>query len=89
MFIIFPMLKFSWGEIMANPIKSDYINLGEHKGMKITLWPTSLQIERVEKDEKTNKWETKEKVTLAIKVLEYLNARIPAFIAMMEAHKKE
>jgi len=74
---------------MANPIKSDYVNLGEHKGMKITLWPNSLQIERVEKDEKTNKWETKEKITLAPKVLEYLGVRIPAFIAMIDAQKGE
>lgn len=74
---------------MANPIKSDYVNLGEHKGMKITLWPTSLQIERVEKDEKSGKWETKEKITLAPKVLEYLGVRIPAFIAMMDAQKED
>jgi hypothetical protein len=74
---------------MANPIKSDYIAMGTGKGMKITLWPNSLQIERVEKDEKTNKWETKEKITLAPKILEYLGVRIPAFIAMMDAQKKE
>lgn len=74
---------------MANPIKSDYVAMGEGRGMKITLWPTSLQIERVEKDETTKKWETKEKITLAPKLLEYLGVRIPAFIAMMDAQKKE
>jgi len=74
---------------MANPIKSDYIAMGPGKGMKITLWPNSLQIERVEKDEKTNKWENKEKITLAPKLLEYLGVRIPVFIAMMDAQKKE
>lgn len=74
---------------MANPIKSDYIAMGEGRGMKITLWPTSLQIERVEKDETTKKWETKEKITLAPKVLEYLGVRIPAFIAMMDAQKEK
>jgi hypothetical protein len=70
---------------MANPIKSDYINLGEGKGMRVTVWPNSVKLERVEK--KSGKWETTEQVTLAIKVLEWLNARIPAFIAMMEAQK--
>ena len=70
---------------MVNPIKSDYINLGEGKGMRITVWPNSVKLERVEK--KNGKWETTEQITLAIKVLEWLNARIPAFIAMMEAQK--
>jgi hypothetical protein len=74
---------------MANPIKSDYIAMGEGKGMKMTLWPNSLQIERVEKDSTTGKWENKEKITLAPKILEYLAARIPAFIAMMDAQKKD
>ena len=74
---------------MANPIKSDYMAMGEGKGMKITLWPNSLQIERVEKNATTGKWDTKEKITLATKVLEYLAARIPAFVAMMEAQKKD
>ncbi|MCD6547640.1 MAG: hypothetical protein J7K22_03765 [Nanoarchaeota archaeon] len=68
---------------MANPIKSSYINLGEGKGIKVTLWPTRLVLERVEKTK--GKWETKEKITLAPKVLEWLGVRIPAFIAMMEA----
>lgn len=73
---------------MANPIKSDYIHLGEGKGIKVTLWPTSLTLERVEKNEKTGKWEGKEKVTLAPKVLEWLGVRIPAFIAMIDAQKE-
>lgn len=73
---------------MANPIKSDYIAMGEGKGIKVTLWPTSLQLERIEKDEKTKKWKTTEKITLAPKVLEYLGVRIPAWIAMMEAQKE-
>lgn len=70
---------------MVNPIKSEYVTLGEGKGIKITLWPNSLRLERVEKKE--GKWETTEKITLAIKVLEWLGVRIPAFIAMMEAQK--
>ena len=74
---------------MTNPIRSDYVAMGEGKGMKMTLWPTSLQIERLEKDATTKKWETKEKITLAPKILEYLGVRIPAFIAMMDAQKKE
>ncbi len=70
---------------MANPIKSEYVTLGEGKGIKVTLWPNSLRLERVEKKE--GKWETTEQITLAIKVLEWLGVRIPAFIAMMEAQK--
>lgn len=73
---------------MANPIKSDYITLGEGKGIKVTLWPNSLTLERTEKSE-AGKWETKEKITLAGKVLEWLGVRIPAFIAMMDAQKKD
>jgi len=73
---------------MTNPIKSDYIAMGEGKGMKITLWPSSLQIERIEKDANTGKWETKEKITLATKMLEYLAARIPAFVTIMDSQKK-
>jgi len=71
---------------MVNPIKSEYITLGEGKGIRVTLWPNSLRLERIEKKE--GKWETSEKITLAIKVLEWLGVRIPAFIAMMEAQSK-
>ncbi|MCD6575599.1 MAG: hypothetical protein J7K73_00370 [Nanoarchaeota archaeon] len=70
---------------MVNPIRSDYINLGEGKGIKVTVWPNSIRLERVEKKE--GKWETTEQITLAIKVLEWLGVRLPAFIAMMEAQK--
>lgn len=70
---------------MTNPIRSDYINLGEGKGIRVTLWPTRLVLERIEKEK--GKWNVKEKITLAPKVLEWLCARIPAFIAMIEAHK--
>ena len=73
---------------MVNPIKSDYITLGEGRGIKVTLWPTSLSLERVEKSEK-GKWEGKEKITLAPKVLEWLGVRIPAYVAMMDAQKKD
>ncbi len=70
---------------MANPIKSDYITLGEGKGIKVTLWPTSLALERVERKE--GKWETQEKITLAPKVLEWLGVRIPGYVSMMDAQK--
>lgn len=68
---------------MANPIKKDYIAMGEGKGISVTLWPNSLQLERKEKEGTV--WKTTEKMTLAPKVLEYLAARIPAFIALMES----
>ena len=72
---------------MPNPIKDFYVALGEGKGMKITLYPNSMVIERKEKKE--GKWETPEKVTLGIKVLEFLAARLPALIVMIEAQKQQ
>ncbi|MCW1296983.1 MAG: hypothetical protein OH319_04855 [Candidatus Parvarchaeota archaeon] len=71
---------------MVNPIKSDYIPLGEGKGITITLFPNYLVIERKEK--KGNTWVVTEKVTLAQKILEYLFARIPGYIAVMDSENK-
>ncbi len=70
---------------MTNPIKNDYIGLGEGRGIKVTLWPTSLMLERVKRE--YGKWKTQEKITLAPKVLEWLGVRIPGYVSMMDAQK--
>lgn len=71
---------------MANPIKKDYIPLGEGKGIRVTLWPNSLALERVEKKE--GDWETTQEITLASKVMEYLTARLPGWITLMDAREE-
>jgi hypothetical protein len=71
---------------MVNAIKSDYIPLGEGRGMTITLFPSYLIIERKEK--KDGRWVVTEKITLAQKILEYLFARIPSYIVVMDSESK-
>jgi len=72
---------------MAEPLKDEYIGLGEGKGMKIQLYPNRLVIQRMEKKE--GKWEKTQDIALNIRVMEYLAARLPAWIAIMDAQKKE
>ena len=70
-----------------NIIKDEYIGLGEGKGMKIQLYPNRLVMQRMEKKE--DKWEKTQDIALNIRVLEFLAARLPAWIAMMDAQKKQ
>ena len=69
-----------------NPIKEDYVGLGEGKGIKIQLWPNRVVINRMEKKE--GKWEKTQDIALNIRVLEFLAARLPAWIVMMDAQKE-
>ena len=71
--------------VFLNIIKDEYIGLGEGKGMKIQLYPNRLVIQRMEKQE--GKWEKTQDIALNIRVLEFLGARLPAWIAMMDAQK--
>jgi hypothetical protein len=73
--------------VVVTRIRKDYVPLGEGKGISITLLLTSLVLERREKKE--GKWQITEKITLAPKLLECLFARIPQYIAFMEAHQKK
>ena len=70
-----------------NPIKDEYIGLGEGKGMKIQLWPNRLTIQRMEK--KDNKWEKTQDIALNIRVLEFIAARLPAWISIMDVQKEQ
>lgn len=67
-------------------IKDEYIGLGEGKGMKVQLYPNRLVIQRMEKKE--GKWEKTQDIALNIRVIEFLAARLPAWITMMEAAKE-
>ena len=71
-----------------NPIKEDYVGLGPGKGMKIQLWPNRVTIQRMEKKE-GEKWEKTQDIALNIRVLEFLAARLPAWIVMMDAQKED
>lgn len=73
--------------LVVSRIRKDYVSLGEGKGITITLLPKSLVLERKEKKE--GKWQVTEKITLAPKLLEYLFARIPQYIAFMESHGRK
>ena len=70
-----------------NAIRDEYIGLGEGKGMKVQLFPNRLVIQRMEKKDK--KWEKTQDIALNIRVLEFLAARLPAWIAIMDAQKGE
>jgi len=72
---------------LDNVIRDEYIGLGEGKGMKIQLFPNRVVIQRMEKKE--NKWEKTQDIALNIRVLEFLAARLPAWIAMMDSQKEE
>ena len=69
------------------PIKDEYIGLGEGKGMKIQLFPNRLVIQRMEKNE--GKWEKTQDIALNIRVLEFLAARLPAWITIMDVQKQK
>ena len=69
-----------------NIIKDEYVGLGEGKGMKIQLWPNRLVIQRMEKKE--GKWEKTQDIAMNIRVVEFLAARLPAWIAMMDEKKE-
>ena len=71
---------------MDNAIKEDYIGLGPGKGMKVQLYPNRVVIQRMEK--KGEKWEKTQDIALNIRVLEFLAARLPAWIVMMDAQKE-
>jgi len=72
---------------MENMIKDEYIGLGQGKGMKIQLYPNRVVIQRLEK--KGEKWEKTQDIALNIRVLEFLAARLPAWIVMMDAQKED
>lgn len=69
------------------PIKDEYIGLGEGKGMKIQLFPNRLVIQRMEKN--SGKWEKTQDIALNIRVLEFLTSRLPAWITIMDAQKQK
>lgn len=69
------------GYNMSRPLFKDFISLGEGKGLSITLWKTALKIERKEREK--GSWRTTQEITLAPRVLEYIFARIPMWIALM------
>jgi hypothetical protein len=72
---------------MENAIKDEYIGLGPGKGMKVQLYPNRVVIQRMEKKE--GKWDKTQDIALNIRVLEFLAARLPAWIVMMDAQKED
>ncbi|HDQ59875.1 MAG TPA: hypothetical protein ENN30_01630 [Candidatus Woesearchaeota archaeon] len=66
-------------------LREEYIGLGPGKGMKIQLWPNRLVMQRMEKKE--GKWEKTQDIVLNIRVLEFIAARMPAWISMMDEKK--
>lgn len=64
------------------PLFKDFISLGEGRGISVTLWKNSLRLERRER-QNDGTWLTTQQIALAPKVLEYLFARIPIWIAKM------
>ena len=72
---------------MEGILRDEYIGLGDGKGMKVQLWPNRLVIQRMEKKE--GKWEKTQDIALNIRVLEFIAARLPAWIAMMDTTKEK
>lgn len=68
-------------------LKDEYIGLGTGKGMKIQLFSNRLVIKRMEKKE--GKWEQTQDIAMNIRVLEFLAARLPAWISLMDKKKEE
>lgn len=72
---------------MDNAIRDEYIGLGTGKGMKVQLYPNRLVVQRMEKKE--GKWEKTQDIAMNIRVVEFLAARLPAWVAIMDAQKEE
>lgn len=65
------------------PLYQDYVPLGKGVGINISLWGSSLQLQRRERDDNGN-WKTTQEFNLAPRVLEYIFARIPIWIEKMK-----
>jgi len=70
----------------SGPIFKDFISLGEGKGISVTLWKSSLKLER--KERQNGVWQVTQEISLAPRVLEYLFARIPIWLAKMAENSK-
>ena len=71
------------------PLASEWVGLGEGKGLNIAVWPTHVQIERKERDPNTNQWGITQQISLAPMVLERIFIRFPRWFELMRENEKK
>lgn len=68
------------------PLSHAYFGLGEGKGIKATVWPNSITLERTEK--KDGQWQTTQEFHLAFNVLKEISWRSTHWLQQMNNERE-
>ena len=66
----------------SRPLTNSYIPLGEGKGVKVAVWPSSVTLQRTEKKE--GQWQTTEEFHLAYNVIREISWRATHWLQQMD-----
>ncbi|HLC39948.1 MAG TPA: hypothetical protein VJJ76_03690 [archaeon] len=74
------------GEKHDRPLTHAYFALGEGKGIKAAIWPSSVTLQRTEK--KDGQWQTTQEITLAYNVVKEIAWRSSHWLQKMDDVKE-
>ena len=69
------------GEKHDRPLENAYFALGEGKGIKAAIWPSSVTLQRTEK--KDGQWQTTQEISLAYNVVKEISWRATHWLQKM------
>lgn len=75
------------GEEKKQPIKKEWIGLGENYGVSIAQWPNGITLTKRKKE--GEQWQDTEKFNLSAKVMTELFVRIPTWFKEIKEEKTE